>query len=369
MNSRKMITACFAAVCMTALILDSRTGIGAMGDGIEICIRTLIPSLFPFFVFSSLLTNALAGKKIKVLRPAAKLCRIPEGCESLFAASFLGGYPVGARNVAAAWEQGGLSDEDARRMVVFCSNSGPAFIFGFLGPFFRDSRYPWLLFLIHVLSAILTGILLPGGNGQAAMPAKRDDLSFCGALERSIPVMARVCGWVLLFRVFLEFLRRWLFWLLPSGVQILLAGMLELSNGCLALKGQGSDGAILVLGSAMLGFGGFCVYLQTCSVVGKVSMRLYLPGKLMQACISFLLSYLVQRLFMADRSFRLSPFLLAALPVMILLIFLFLRKTEKPVAISKNLLYNLKSYKKERGTCSSGRKLKNPVLIASMARN
>ena len=46
---------------MLALILDGRTAIDGARQGIELCLRTVIPSLFPFFVLSILLTSSLLG--------------------------------------------------------------------------------------------------------------------------------------------------------------------------------------------------------------------------------------------------------------------------------------------------------------------
>ena len=40
-----------AALGMLVLILDSKTALAGAREGIDLCIRTVIPSLFPFFLF------------------------------------------------------------------------------------------------------------------------------------------------------------------------------------------------------------------------------------------------------------------------------------------------------------------------------
>ena len=78
---------------MLALILDGRTAIDGARQGIELCLRTVIPSLFPFFVLSILLTSSLLGGSLAVLRPLGRLFGMPDGAESLLIPAFLGGYP------------------------------------------------------------------------------------------------------------------------------------------------------------------------------------------------------------------------------------------------------------------------------------
>ena len=369
MNIRRSITLFLAAIGMITLILDSRTALVGAAAGIEICVNALVPSLFPFFILSILLTSSLSGQPIPFLRPLAWLCRIPAGSESIMAIGFLGGYPVGAQNVVFAWEQGVLHDQDAQRMAVLCNNAGPAFIFGFLSRAFEDPRCPWLLWLIHISSAVLAAVLLPGGSMQEDIRLAPKPISLSAALDRSIHIMARVCGWVVLFRIILEFLQKWFFWRLPAAVQIVLAGTLELSNGCVQLGGLPGDGSKLLVSSVLLGFGGFCVFLQTHSIAKGLSLRLYLPGKLLHGSISFLLANLLPPLLLREEALRLSPLCLLITAILIFLLAVVLRKAEKPVAISPTLLYNQKSWEKRRSICCFGKKLRDPAPIAFTAQN
>ena len=169
MDKHNLRTAIAASAAMLVLILDGKTALTGASEGIGICLNTLIPSLFPFFLLSILLTGALGEQDIPLLRPVAKLCRIPNGAESLLAIGLLGGYPVGAQNVALAYRSGQLSKEQAARMITFCNNAGPAFIFGILGSIFSFPAVPWLLWTIHIISALLVGISLPDAQDLSAV--------------------------------------------------------------------------------------------------------------------------------------------------------------------------------------------------------
>lgn len=312
-----------AAIGMMALILDARTALEAANAGMQLCIQTLIPSLLPFFIFSILLTGALSGQDVKIFRPLEKLCRIPRGSGSLLVIGLLGGYPVGAQNISLAHQRGELSRTDARRMIGFCSNAGPAFLFGMIGQFFEEPLYTWLLWIVHILSALAVSLLIPGIAGRYRSGGTSRTMTLSQALEKSVRVMVTVCGWVVFFRLIIGFADRWILWILPASLQVFLKGILELSNGCVLLAQIPCIGERFLLASVMLAFGGFCVTMQTRSVCGELSAGTYLPGKLLQSCISLYLAAVLQITFpLEQRYFVPTPLMIVSL---ILLIFLTIR--------------------------------------------
>lgn len=293
---RGMISSLCAALGMVILILDSKTALRGTAEGVELCIKSLIPSLFPFFVCSSCLTSGLSGKSFPMLRWIGKLYRIPKGSESVLAVGILGGYPVGAQSVFQAYRQGAISRKTAERMIAFCNNAGPSFIFGIAAPFFSHPYIGWILWLIQLVSGLMVAWIIPCESLSLGVISKEDS-AFSSVLERSLRAMALVCGWVILFRLILSFLGRWVLWLFPSGIQVLAAGLLELANGCLLLGEVKTEGLRFILASAMLSFGGFCVCFQTRSVTGDLSLGSYFPGKCLQCIICVLLSMGAQFLF------------------------------------------------------------------------
>lgn len=292
-----------------ALILDSKNCLDYALEGINLCLRSVTPALFPFVILSIYLVGNLPSGSVLFLDAVGKLCKIPPGAESILLTGLVGGYPVGAQAVAQAWRSGDLSREDAHRMLGFCSNAGPAFIFGILGPMFSNSAAVWLLWAIHILSAILTGTLLPSTSISRKNHHHRNQITFTSALERALRVMAVICGWVIVFRIITGMAQRWLLWLLPEYISILITGLLEMTNGCLFLSRIGQEELRFLLASVLLALGGLCVGMQTLSVTGNLGTGLYFPGKVLQTCISISLSALV------------LPFLYAGAKTTILLCF------------------------------------------------
>lgn len=293
MSKKTGLTAAFASIGIFVLIFDSKTALLGAKKGLDICLNALIPSLFPFFFLSILLTGAVWRMKLSVLRPLGRLLRIPHGSEPIVLIGLLGGYPVGAQCVSQAYENGQLSAKAAERMLAFCNNCGPAFIFGIISTYFDSTWMLWVLWLIHILSALLVGITMPG-RAESNCTVNERNISLTQALRRSIAVMAQVCGWVILFRMLICFLDRWVGFLLPDMAKPALWGLLELANGCFSLDCIEDVGARFMLCSALLSVGGLCVSMQTFGVVSAdISKRMYFPGKLLHCAYATILSCMV----------------------------------------------------------------------------
>lgn len=319
---------------MLVLILDAKTALAGAKEGIQLCLYTVIPSLFPFFILSILINRSLAGKAFRLLRPIGKLCGIPEGAETLFLLGLLGGYPVGAQGISEAYLAKSLNEKDARRMLGFCNNAGPAFIFGMVGSLFDRPLIPWLLWGIHIVSSILVGCILPGRSKRSCQLTQSSTITVPQALEKSLKTMALVCGWVIVFRVMLAFLQRWFLWLIPMDVQIWIAGSLELSNGCFALHAITSQGTRFVVSAGILAFGGICVAMQTISVTGALDTGMYFPGKLLQCCISIVLAFISQQfVFSAPQRWNISGFVIIAMALIASGLLFYTSRKKKVVAI------------------------------------
>lgn len=322
------VTAGAAALGMMILILDSKTALQGASDGLSLCIRTVIPSLFPFFVLSGILTSTLTGRQFPFLRPLCRLTGIPEGSESILITGLLGGYPVGAGCIAAAVKRGQLSRAEGQRMLGFCNNAGPSFLFGIAASLFPSRWMGWTLWGIHILSALLVGALIPRTVSTSTMIAPSAPASLPAALRSSLGAIASVCGWVILFRVLLAFMDRWIFWALPDGLVVAITGVLELTNGCCALASVENIGLRFLLCSGMLAFGGLCVAMQTVSAAEGVSMKYYFPGKLLQTLFSCALSCLVVW-FLPGSNGSPTYTRLLLIPAVILIVFLLFRPKKK----------------------------------------
>lgn len=290
MKNKRLFLGVGSALAMLVLILDGKTALLGAQQGVQLCLQTVVPSLFPFFFLTNLLTSSLAGVPSRALRPLGKLFGVPEGTEPLLLAGLLGGYPAGAQSVVQSYRAGQISRQEGERLLAFCNQPGPAFLFGMVGFLFPRRWMVWLLWAIVLFSSLVTARFLGDMPGKAiALPKKNPTSPLSAALRAT----GTVCGWVVIFRVILAFLGRWALWLVPVEGQALLSGLLELTNGCLLLGGVPDMRLRFVLAVVLLTFGGLCVGLQTLSLLEGLSSRSYLLGKLLQTVIALSLALAV----------------------------------------------------------------------------
>ena len=212
---RRMLLWIYIAVFILFAVKSNSVILGAK-EGVNLCLYTVIPALFPFLLIGSMVSNAAGGSDIGVLRPIGALCGIPRGSEGIFLAGILGGYPAGAHAVAQGYQNGSISHNEARHLLRFCNNAGPAFIFGIIGSIVQDMPLTVCIWLIHILSAIFTGFIFAEKKGNGKRLQKAPPITFVKGLENSVVTMGKICGWVLIFRISLSLLDESLFYRLDE---------------------------------------------------------------------------------------------------------------------------------------------------------
>lgn len=305
-----------------SLVAAPGQAIAGAKDGLTLCFNVIVPSLFPFFVLSSLVVDlglaAYLGRALEgLMRP---LFRVSGSCAAAVALGFIGGYPVGARTALQLYQQGLCSKTEAERLLAFCNNSGPAFILGVVGAgVFGDSRVGLLLYLTHALASFLVGLLFRfyGGSERKHSPAPKPKpiqavtvpAAFTGAVTRSLQNTLNICAFVVFFSVVLRLLSAYgIFTALanllalagfqPEWARRLVAGLLELSSGVSSLQGSAQLAGRVSMAAFMLGWAGLSVHCQVLSflVDSGLSAKTYLVGKLCHGLIAAGLTWGLTRL-------------------------------------------------------------------------
>ena len=307
---KRLVPFLLLALALAGLLCSPDTSAQACRDALTLCAQTVVPSLFPFFVLSSLLVSGGGADVFSALlgglmRP---LFGLGGAGASALALGLLGGYPVGARTVAELHRAGTLEKKEAERLLGFCNNAGPGFILGICGgAVLHSSRAGLYLYLVHAVSALLTGILLcrdlPRRASVYSKVTQRTDAApfaslFSAAVRGALAGILNVCAFVVLFLVLLRLLAA----ALPAAISTsplypLLLGFVELTNGVTALSATRGG---FVCCAVLLAWGGLSVHAQTLSVLDDTSLstRYYWWGKMMQAALSAPLAWLVSfRLF------------------------------------------------------------------------
>lgn len=280
------------------LILFREEAITAAQKGIELCMTCIIPSLFPFFVLSNLLVHSdftiLLARRCGALME--KYFHLPDVSAIAPILGFLGGYPIGAKTAAQLCADGHLPPDQASQLLAVCNNTGPAIFFGLAGSMlFTGLHKPICLYLIHILSTVLTGVLLRPQLQAVSYPHTPSNqprkVSFSEAIWQAAVSCGKISAYIILFAIIINLVLQ-LLPPMPPVMTALVTGFLDLPNGLAALQAVESDALRFILCSVTINWGGLCVHAQTKAVTEPAGLTLHdhLKGKLLTTFFSCLLS-------------------------------------------------------------------------------
>ena len=309
----------------TALVLYPTQSMDAGRQGLQLCFNVIFPSLFPFFVLSSLVVELGMARYLgqALERVMLPLFRVGGPGISALVLGFVGGYPVGARTAIRLYETKQLTKSEVQRLLAFCNNSGPAFILGVVGTgVFGSGTVGLLLYFVHMAASVCVGLLFRFyGNPATERPltsqapqfqAVRFSHAFTSSIKNSFSSVLNICAFVVFFSVLIRLLSLCgimeaaarLLTALPlhldlTMAQHLLVGLVEISSGVVGLIGEGTIGERISMASFMLGWAGLSVHCQVLSFLADsdLSSFSYLLGKALHGLLSALFTAGLMRLF------------------------------------------------------------------------
>lgn len=300
----------------------SRCMTGAL-EGLSLCAKVIIPSLFPFFVCAKLFVMSGIAQRLGrwmsvFMRP---VFNVPGSAGFAFIMGILSGYPVGAQCGVDLYRQGLCTKTEAQRIICFCNNSGPLFVIGAVGAGMLYSHTAGItLYIIHVLSAITVGIIFRWYKKSESVSftnaTHKKEVQQTGfgeavssAISQSVELILYVCGFIVFFSVFvsllehvgiMRFLQNFLyrFGISKNVSSALATGFFEVSKGAMRLCALpiGSFRGVLV--SMVVAWSGVSVILQVSGIISKTELdiKIFILAKLLHSIIAGIYAMIAARL-------------------------------------------------------------------------
>ncbi len=313
------------------LVLFSSSNLSAAKSGLNLWATSVVPSLFPFFIATELLSRTnityILGKFFNVImRPLFNI-----GGEGFYAfiMGIISGYPTGA-NIATNFRKNNtLSKIECERLLSFTNNSGPLFIIGTVGiSMFGSSTIGILLFITHILASITVGFIFKFWKKDCNTPKynsvnyfnnkSTSKVSFSNlgeimaeSIKNATSTIFMIGGFIVLFSVIISILKASNLintisnMLIPSFnilhiptsfISPLITGFLEITNGINAISAIKIKAISIniILTAFLLGFGGISIFLQVLSITSKtdLSIKPYIIGKLLHGIIAAFYTFL-----------------------------------------------------------------------------
>ena len=282
-------------IASAGLIVGRSAVASAVVSACRICVKSLLPALFPFMVISEIFTRIFASDKAPLI--------------SAFLIGNLCGFPIGAKILSDLRDKGLINAEQYLRYFPLCSNPGLAFtVVGVGANLWNSYLIGIVLYSVTLLSGVLVSLMFAGKNTASIAPRTRifaprvqiNDSSegfgrvFVSAVTGSTAKMLNVCGFVVFFSAFTSIFCGIFESLdLPPLFSALFYSFFEISGATAALADPATLGLSADIRLALTffahGFGGLCIYAQILSVTKDNGQgEKYILFKLLQGILSAL---------------------------------------------------------------------------------
>jgi len=276
----------------------------AVGEALALCAASLIPSLFPFLIYTELCFASKEGQRLFSLlaRPFAFFFRTSREGAAAYLYGLIFGFPLGVKIIADGYKEGSISKEEAERLLLYSNNTGPAFLIGAVGVGLLGSAKAGLfLYLTEWLVSFLVGAACGRDKEasflkSAAKYYSKSKISFPKIMQKCITQMLGICGYVIFFSVLASLISP-LF--LSTPVTGLFYALLEIGTASAYLCASTSGWLRYALLSFAVCFSGLSVYMQGKDLIADTDLsdKYYIPAKLLQGVLAFFAVFILSRFF------------------------------------------------------------------------
>ncbi len=285
----------------------------AVTDGISLWFFCVVPALFPYLFITAIMSSLSITEKIfSFVSPlTTKTFNVGGRVGYAFIISLISGYPMGAKTVSDLKLSNAITDAESQRGAALCSTSSPVFLISTVGGImFNDKTFGLSLYLIHILSAIITGFIFsfykraekPSRNHSQLSNKKTANILYDTAYYSVISILI-VGALITIFYLLTEVLSAC--GVLTPVMNLLTRitgdenlakgitfGLFECTKGLKVMAKVGKSA--LPFASFVCSFGGLSVIMQSVSFLKKAKIKTapFIFSKIISAVISLVLSFI-----------------------------------------------------------------------------
>ncbi|MDU1313485.1 MAG: sporulation integral membrane protein YlbJ [Clostridium septicum] len=323
LNIKKNYIVCFCTTILIILfIINLEDCMTAALTGCSLVLKAIVPTIFPFTVICSILIS-YDGIELysKIMGPLfCKPLGLSKACSFPIAASFLCGYPLGAKYCSDIYEMGYINEKEYQRVLNIATNAGPIFLIGSVGAaMLSNAKYGYILLLANYLSIIIVGFLTKKNYSNCQITnnitpnfkSKNFGTALKDAIESGINTTLTVGAFVVMFSVFISIIKNNaqisivlhnlenLINLPADSLYGLFLGSIEFTNGCKLISTTSLPISLqLSIISFICSFSSLSVIAQVSSVVSKCNPPLgkYILWKFIQGILSFFITFFASKI-------------------------------------------------------------------------
>ena len=287
-------------------------------NGLNVFLNNVFPALFPFFIFSKILTglNCIGDFSMHFGKFTKKAYNTPGISAYVLFMALISGYPVGAKVTSELYKQNQITKSEVNRIITFTSTSGPLFVIGTVGVSLLNSYKCGVIMLFcHIVASLLNGILYRKKDisDVCSFATYRNNFTspninevISESVYNSVISISLVGAYIVVFFVIIGMINSLnmfnlicnlfdMFGIDRNITNSLLNGFIELTRGCIDIAGLDISIKLkTILCGGLISFGGFSVAFQGFAFLKdcNVKFSFYIKQKISHFVISLLLLFL-----------------------------------------------------------------------------
>ena len=278
------------------LLFNSKEIIYSFNKTLNICMYTLMPTMFASILFSQILIKLDFEKYIPnfIINIFKKIFNINKKEVIIFILSIISGYPNNAKMLN--------NNQNLNVIVNYTSFVNPIFLICTVGIIYlKDIKLALIIYISHILSNIILGILLKNKN---KVSLEKDNTSnnssifkiYFSSLKSTTSSLVMIFSNILFFSILLSLITN----ILPFKgiINSLILGIFEFSNGIYLISL--SNISIFLKGLFILiiiTFSSFSIHMQMISVNEKIKYTKFLLFRILCVFISIIIYLFSYNLF------------------------------------------------------------------------
>lgn len=276
----------------TYLLLDSKSVIESFNKTLNICIYTLLPTMFASIIFTSMLIELEFEKYIpkKLIIFLSKIFNISGKEVVIFILSILSGYPNNSRMLNG--------NKNLNNLINFTNFINPIFLICTIGNIYlNDMKVAIIIMLCHYLSNIIIGIILRNdeivGNENMIINNDKNYLnSYFTILKNTTKALFNIFSNILFFSILSSLISN--IFNFNEIINSIILGIVEFSNGTYLVANLNIDifykGLIILI---IITFGSFSIHMQMISVNEKIKYIRFLKYRILNVFLAIIIYFIL----------------------------------------------------------------------------
>ena len=269
------------------IIVFSHETSQSVTKSIDVCIGSVIPSMFALMVLSSYIISS--GLYRVLLSPLLflfrRIIKTDDRTLSVFLLSLFGGYPVGLKLLSEINAHNNNYHEISKKAAMFCYCISPTFAAVMLGNgVFGSTEAGLIIYASNALACFIMAVVISNtGTMTADISISDKNYTFFSAINSTVRSLSVICSVLICFNIAITCVNCVLH-SFGSELAPQAAGLIEITN-LLDIRSVSVSDIPFV--SAAASFGGVCVIAQ-CSAIAKDKLDLtyFYPARIACSVLS-----------------------------------------------------------------------------------